>query len=192
MLTLPRREYPRQFRGARWSFLLADFDIAAFYLAADALRESRGLTWAAATRQINAPILDVPGSRPMATATITGMQGKKTMIEGDSGLQVLMWLERTPESFVPGLKSDPDAHALHQPGAGKILRWDLAKMYLALDSRRGKRGMTWRNVAAEIEGFGPSMLTRMVKGGRTSFPRVMRVVGWLDLPAASFTRASSR
>jgi hypothetical protein len=34
------------------------------------------------------------------------------------------------------------------------------------------------------------MLTNLSKGGRIGFPRVMRLVKWLDQPAAVFTRVA--
>jgi len=47
--------------------------------------------------------------------------------------------------------------------------------------------MTWRQVADEIGGFTPGMLTGLAKARHVGFPRVMRLVAWLDRPAASFT-----
>jgi hypothetical protein len=37
---------------------------------------------------------------------------------------------------------------------------------------------------------GPASLTQLANGGRTSFPHVMRMVGWLERKAAEFTHAS--
>ena len=45
-------------------------------------------------------------------------------------------------------------------------------------------------VARQVGGFSPGMLTNPAKGGRTGFPGVMRMVRWLDQPAAAFIRAS--
>jgi hypothetical protein len=36
----------------------------------------------------------------------------------------------------------------------------------------------------------PNSLTYLKRGGRTGFPHVMRVVGWLGVPLAAFTRAA--
>jgi hypothetical protein len=114
----------------------------------------------------------------------------RAVMEGDGVLQMLRWLNRTPESFVPGHEQAMDAGAgFPDVAPHQVLRFDTKKLYAALDARRGERGMTWRQVAAEI-GVGASTLTRLAKGGRAAFPGVMRIVTWLGRPAADFTRAS--
>lgn len=65
--------------------------------------------------------------------------------------------------------------------------FDLRALYDALDEQRRAPQMSWA-VAREIRGFTPAMLTNLSKGGRIGFPRVMRLVRWLDQPAAIFTR----
>jgi hypothetical protein len=78
-----------------------DFDLKALYVALDEQRQARGLTWAQATREINA--VGPPAPRhPIATSTITGLR-TKTMAEGAGVLQMLRWLCRAPESFVDNL-----------------------------------------------------------------------------------------
>src|SRR4051812_21369707 len=98
----------------------ADFDLAALYDALDAQRRARGLTWAAATREINC--FSTAG-HPMSASTITGVKSR-AIVEGDGVLQMLLWLGRSPESFVPGI---PDASSprfqLEAPRADYILRW---------------------------------------------------------------------
>ena len=71
--------------------------------------------------------------------------------------------------------------------AGQILRWDTHALFTALDEQRRERQLTWTEVAREVRGVTPSMLTSLSKGGCTAFPHVMRLVGWLDQPAAAFT-----
>jgi hypothetical protein len=61
----------------------------------------------------------------------------------------------------------------------------------ALDAARLERGRTWVQVAQEIGGVNRASLTNLRKGGRAAFPHVMRIVGWLDRPAADFVRASA-
>jgi hypothetical protein len=51
--------------------------------------------------------------------------------------------------------------------------------------------MTWPEVSREVGLSAPS-LTYLARGGRTGFPHVMRIVRWLGLPAAYFTRFSDR
>lgn len=157
-----------------------DFDIAALYTALDAERRSRGMSW----QQLACE------ARWISVSTLTGMR-ERGSLEGDGVLQLLAWLQRTPESFVPG-----EAGRLREPAdlpevePHRILRFDTGAIYQALDAKRAERGMTWKQVAAEIGGLNAASLTRLSKGGRTSFPKVMRIFGWLRRPAASFTRIS--
>jgi hypothetical protein len=165
----------------------ADFDMRALYDAIDARRRERGMTWTVVAREVNRYRTVL---RPIASSTIMSLQRKPAGEgDGDGILQMLLWLSRTPESFVPDL-SDSDAERFRLPTltTGQILRWDTRAIFSALQTRRQARGLTWADVAREIRGFTPVMLTRMSAGGRTGFPHVMRLVRWLDQPAVAFTR----
>lgn len=109
-------------------------------------------------------------------------------MEGDGVLQMLRWLGRTPESFVPGWEGPQQT--LPQVTSSQVLRFDARAIYSALDTQRAERGMTWRQVADEIGGFNAPSLTRLTKGGRVVFPGVMRIFRWLSRPAAHFTRVT--
>jgi hypothetical protein len=163
-----------------------DFDLQALYAALDEQRRSRGMSWAAVMREVNR--FNTEG-HPIATSTITGLRSKK-VVEGDGILQLLLWLGRTPESFVRGMEWDPESARLPVVGEEQVLRWDTQALYSALNAQRQARGMSWKGVAQAVGGFTPGMLTNLAKGGRTSFPGVMRIVRWLGQPAATFTRAS--
>ncbi len=167
-----------------------DFSLTALYDALDHERRSRGATWAAVAREINARFRDVPGHRAIAVSTITGLAGKQ-LVEGDGVLQMLLWLRRSPESFVPGFEcANAARYRLKELGPTQILRWDTQALYAALNNQRQARGMRWQQVAAEIGGCTPAVLTRLEQGGRTVLPGVMRLVAWTGQPAAAFTRAS--
>jgi len=163
----------------------ADFDLRALYDALDERRRSRDLTWAAVTAEVNRHRTRL---RPIAQSTITGLKDKSGG-EGDGILQMLIWLGRTPESFVPGIP-DADAPRFQLPPLqrGQILRWDTRALFAALDARRHERGLTWVALARELRGFTPGMLTNLAKGTRIGFPRVMQLVRWLGEPAIAFTR----
>jgi len=168
---------------------MADFDLKALYDALDQRRASLDMTWAAATRAINRHATD---GRSIATSTIAGL-AKRAVAEGDGVLQMLLWLDRTPESFVPGfVGADGERYRLRRVADDQVLRWDTAALYAALDEQRHARGMTWKDVAGEVGGFAPAMLTGLAKGGRAAFPGVMRIVRWLGQPASSFTRIALR
>ena len=166
-----------------------DFDLNALYHAIDEQRRTRGLTWAAATREINR--FDTQG-HPIATSTITGLEHKRAG-EGDGILQMLLWLRRTPESFIPGFpESDAERFQLPAVTQEQVLRWDAKALHSALNEERQARGITWKDVARELGGVTPGMLTNLAKGGRVGFPGVMRLVRWLGQPAATFTRPRPR
>jgi uncharacterized protein YfiM (DUF2279 family) len=167
----------------------ADFSLTALYEALDEARRARAMTWAAVAREINARFCDVPGHKRISASTIAGLSSK-AHVEGDGVLQLLLWLRRTPESFVPGVDdAGAPRHRLRDLGTTQILRWDAVALFEALNARRRASAMSWKDVASEIGGLTPDMLTRLEKGGRTTFPSVMRAVAWLGQPAARFTRA---
>jgi hypothetical protein len=167
------------------SALLSDFDLRSLHAALDEQRRSRGLSWKAVAEEVNHLRTRL---RPIAVSTITGLEHKPDA-EGDGVLQMLLWLRRTPESFVPGM-ADPRSDCFCRPQltTGQILRWDTRALFDAVDAERRSHGLTWAETAQRIPGFTPSMLTHLSRGGRIGFPRVMRPVRWLGQPAATFTR----
>jgi hypothetical protein len=164
-----------------------DFDLKALYDALDAERRARDLTWAAVAGEVNRLRTH---RRPIAASTLNGL-GTKAAAEGDGVLQMLLWLRRTPESFVPGA-ADPHSDRFCRPRLtrGQILRWDTRALFAALDAERLARGWTWPAVARDIRGVTPGMLTNLANEGRIGFPRAMRLVQWLRRPAADFTRVA--
>lgn len=168
----------------------SSFDLQALANALDAQREARGLSWTAVARQIS-DRFERTSAIGVNASTIQGV-GKRSSAEGDGVLAMLVWLDRTPESFVPGNRwASAEEARLPRLGPGSILRFDAAAIHAALDARRSEKGMTWAALAREIGGFNASGLTGLKKGGRVGFPRVMRIFAWLDRPAASFTRKSA-
>jgi hypothetical protein len=108
-------------------------------------------------------------------------------------LQVLRWLRRTPESFLAGHDTLPQAEeTLPDPGPSRILRFDTWALYAALDAERRERGLTWKQMAGALPGFTASMLTNLSTGPLIGFPRVMMLTQWLRRPAASFVRDHPR
>jgi hypothetical protein len=75
-------------------------------------------------------------------------------------------------------------------GPDHFLRWDLAALYEALESRRQAMGLTWRQVAEEL-GAAANQLTglRTARYG-TTIDVAMRVAQWAGKPAADFTYAA--
>jgi hypothetical protein len=164
-----------------------DFDMAALFHALDAQRRARGLSWQQATDEINSPFRHVP-SRPIAVSTVKGMLNK-VAVEGNVMLQVLLWLDRTPESFVPGMEQS--GQPLPKLPPGRILRWYPPAIYAALQHKRTQLGLTWHQVAEEV-GATQVQLTGLAKARHVGFPHVMRLVQWIGLPATDFMFAARR
>ena len=168
-----------------------DFSLRALYEALDAERCRRGLSWSQATREINRQVGPSSGGHRLSPSTVTGTR-TRAVAEGDGVLQMLRWLNRTPESFVPGLQESEAVDGRLPPAPlHQTLRFDSRKLHAALDAQRVRRRMTWAQVATEV-GLGVSSLTHLSKGGRTGFPQVMRVVRWLAQPAAHLVRTTNR
>lgn len=169
----------------------ADFSLPALYAALDAQRAARGLTWAQAVREINTPF-EGSTSRPIAASTITSTR-TKPRAEGDGVLQMIRWLNRAPESFIPEfVPTEAPAFRLPSASAHQVIRLDTKKLYAALNARRTTRGMTWAQVSREIRDTTVSTLTHLARGGRSGFPHVVRMTRWLEQPLATFTRVCSR
>ena len=163
-----------------------DFTLAALYAALDQQRRTRGLTWSQVIREIGSRSGCAP-AHAISRSTVMNLR-TGSAAEADGVLQMLRWLNRTPESFMPGFQVIGSSYALPLVSRDQILRFDTKKLHAALDAQRGERRMTWRQVATEIGGVSVSSLTRLKMGGRTSFPSVMRIVAWLNRPASTFIR----
>ena len=154
----------------------ADFDIVALYVALDEQRRARGMSWQAVTREINDSYRDVT-CRPISSSTLTGIP-KRTSLEGNCVLQLLLWLGRSPESFVPGHPRPTTAEtALPVVGPALILRWNPRAVYAALDERRIALGLTWLEVADEVGSQSGPTLTGLASSEARDSRGVMRIVG---------------
>jgi hypothetical protein len=162
--------------------------------ALDAARRARSLTWVALTAEINKPFHGTP-SIPISIGTIRSMRTKRAVTSAVV-LQVLRWLGRTPESFLRGNEASADVpdmnQALPEPGPSRILRFDTAAMYRAINDERIRRGMTWKQLARELPGFTENMLKNLANGPLIGFPHVTMIPQWLGCPAATFVRIDRR
>jgi transcriptional regulator with XRE-family HTH domain len=157
---------------------LADFSLVDLHAALDAHRHAHELSWSQAAREIG-----------VGASTISGLRAR-AVAEADGVLQMLRWLRRSPESFVPDHPwSDRTDTRLKAPPLGRVLRIDGFRLHEALDARRMELGLSWPRLARELT-VGRSSLTGLESGARTAFPAVMRFSGWLSRPLAEFTRSS--
>jgi hypothetical protein len=168
-----------------------EFDMKAFHRAVDERRRERGLSWTELAAEVNRPFEHTP-SIPINPATIRDT-AKKSSVTSAVVLQVLRWLCASPERFLAAVNRHPfENEELPHAEPYQILRFDTRALYAALDHEYKRRGMTWKQIAAELPGFTPTMLTNLANGPLIGFPRVMLITQWLKMPAARFVRPCSR
>jgi transcriptional regulator with XRE-family HTH domain len=68
---------------------------------------------------------------------------------------------------------------------------DVEALYAALDSKRKAQGMSWREIARELE-ISPSTFSRMAQGRRPDVDTFATLVHWLGMPAESFMRSTRK
>jgi len=98
---------------------------------------------------------------------------------------MLRWLGRAPEEFLIGPAVDVGDTRLPKTGPDGRLRWDLAKLYTAMNSQRQAHGIAWVELARVI-GCTPSRLTNLRTARQADMGLVMRCTQWLKRPAAEF------
>jgi hypothetical protein len=165
------------------------FDTSALYLALDAKRTDLGLSWTGVAERIwemSSDLNDRRQDHPISPTTLTNM-GKKPRTSCQHALFILRWLGRTPESFLRGSSGDDDPRcALPEAGPDRRLRWSLKLLYAAMDERRREQGLTWPALAARL-GCSPNQLTALRTAKfATGMDLAMRIVQWLERPAADF------
>ena len=170
-----------------------EFDAVALFEALDSQRRDRALSWQGVAQELwdqSAALNARRDDHPISASTVTGM-AKQRDTSCQHALFMLRWLGRTPESFMPGSTADAKRTALPFAGPDRRLRWDLQKLYDALDSRRRERSFTWRQLALELQ-CTPSQLSGIKRARFAIGMRLaMRIVTWLDRPARDFVHAAS-
>src|SRR5215471_6332004 len=126
-----------------------DFDVAALFDALDAQRHDRMLSWQGVARELwelSATLNARRNDHPISASTLTGI-AKPRDTSCQHALFMLRWLDRAPESFVPGSMVDAKKTPLPRAGPDQRLRWDLPKLHNSLDAQRRERGLTWPQLA---------------------------------------------
>ncbi len=165
------------------------FDTRALYWALDARRAELGLSWSRVAKQIwemSSELNDRRQDHPISASTLTNLrEGPGTTCQ--HALFILRWLGRTPESFLggPPAVSGP-RFALPEVVPDRRLRWRLKWVYGAMDEQRRAQGLTWSSLASVL-GCSPNQLTALRTAKfATDMDLAMRIVQWLDRPAADF------
>ncbi len=178
---------------------LRRFDAGALYAALNDKRTQSGLSWKGVADQLWEQSSELNGRRndhPISPATLTKM-ADKPRTSCQHALFMLRWLGRTPESFLKGASavdgSDSDSEerfALPAVGPDRRLRWALKLLYAAMDEERRRQELTW-GALATVLGCTSNQLTglRTAKFA-TGMDLAMRIVQWLNRPAADFVYAA--
>jgi hypothetical protein len=164
------------------------FDNAALYAALDEKRIALGLSWQRVADQMweqSAALNDRRRDHPISPSTLTNVS-RSPRTSCQHALFMLRWLGRAPESFLrPAVEAD-ERFNLAAAGQDLRLRWALKLLYVALDEKRRREGLTWAALAAAL-GCSSGQLTglRTAKYA-TSMDLAMRITQWLGRPAADF------
>ena len=167
---------------------LRPFDVEALYSALDDKRKNLGINWRAVANQLwdlSSELNHYRKDHPISPSTLTNM-AKNPRISCQHALFMLRWLGRTPESFLTGAAVDDKRFTLPVAGPDRRLRWALHLLYTSMDKKRRVNELTWTALANTLA-CSPNQLS----GLRTAkfainMDLAMRIVQWLDQPAADF------
>jgi hypothetical protein len=107
-------------------------------------------------------------------------------MEADGILAMVRWLGLAFGDFAVG---STGMHHVTTP-VGSMRRFDTQAFFKAIEEKRVANGLTWKQVAAEIRGFTPGMLTRLATRGRMSADQVVSLSDWLGRAPEEFTYAA--
>jgi hypothetical protein len=170
---------------------LGEFSVDALYQALEAQRSARGLSWRQVADEIwnlSAELNQQRRDHPISPSTLSGMRVRHET-SCQHALFMFRWLQRTPESFVvdgvPSLNS-----ILPMVGPDRRLRWNLKKLYEAMNEQRLHRGLTWKDLAETLR-CSPNQLSGLRTAKFATGVRVaMRITQWLGRPASDFIYAA--
>ena len=163
------------------------FDCQALYDALDAERRIRKLDWFPLAAQLWDQSADLNAQRsdhPLCGGAIMRLPIRKA-ISCQHVLYMLRWLDRAPEDFLTGPVVDVGDTRLPTAGPDRRLRWDLAQTHAELNHKRQHEGMTWAELALDID-CTPARLTNLRTARLADTDLALRVTQWLRRPAAAF------
>jgi len=166
---------------------LPHFDFDAFTAALDGRRRELGLGWYDLADELWEQSADLNAQRmdhPLCGGAVSRLPARGAT-SCQYGLFMLRWLGRPPEDFLTGTVIDVGDTRLPDAGPDRRLRWDLPELYVALNRRRQRCGLSWAQLAHEIH-CTPGRLTNLRTARLADLDLAMRVTQWLGRPAADF------
>jgi hypothetical protein len=168
------------------------FDAGALYAELDARRTQLGLSWKAVAERmwdLSAELNRQRNDHPISPSTLTGMS-KNPRTSCQHALFMLRWLQRTPESFLREPLDDELRFGLPAAGPDRRLRWHLKRLYAAMDEKRRSEGLTWSALASDLECTANQLTALRTAKFAAGMDVAMRIVQWLEQPAATFVYAA--
>jgi hypothetical protein len=163
------------------------FDCGALFRTLDAQRRDHGLGWYELADELWQQSSDLNAQRmdhPLCGGAVARLQTRGAT-SCQYALFMLRWLRRAPEDFLTGPVVDVGDVRLPDAGTDSRLRWDLGQVHAALNEQRQERGLTWAELARELD-CTPNRLTNLRTARLADMDLAMRVTQWLGRPAASF------
>lgn len=164
------------------------FDCGALFTALDTQRRERGLDWWTLADELWQQSSELNARRrtdhPLCGGAISRLQ-RRGATSCQYALFMLRWLGRAPEDFLTGPVLDVGDVALPKADSNARLRWDLSEVHEALNDERRARGLTWAELARELD-CTLARLTNLRTARLADMDLVMRVTQWLGRPAAAF------
>jgi hypothetical protein len=159
-----------------------------FFAAVDLRRRNEGLSWPALAKVIweqSRVLNERRDDLPISPATIRKLSDGAD-VSCQHALFLLRWLNVPPETFIA--EPQPGTAGVPLPTADEEhrLRWNLQRLYEALNAARTARGATWQQTAQRLR-CTPHQLTglRTVKFA-IGMRLAMRITQALHRPAADF------
>ena len=165
----------------------ATFDGPALIGALDAQRAERGFDWNKLADELygqSAELNAQLGDHAMCPGALVRTAKRATM-SCQYALTLLRWIDRAPEDFLTGARVDVGDVRLPRAGADRRLRWDLSELHGALNEQRRDRGLTWAELAEELQ-CTPARLTNLRTARLADMDLTMRITQWLGRPATAF------
>lgn len=122
---------------------------------------------------------------PISPATFRKL-GESSDLSCQHALFLLRWLDVPPETFIA--EPEPGTIGVPLPRADKAhrLRWNLGKLYRALNAARTGRGATWQQAAKQLHCTANQLTNLRIAKFTTGMQLAMRITQALRRPAADF------
>ncbi|MBV8050047.1 MAG: hypothetical protein JOZ80_02590, partial [Acidobacteriaceae bacterium] len=122
---------------------------------------------------------------PISPATIRTL-GVRGDLSCQHALFLLRWLGVPPETFIAGPQPGTAGIPLPLADQEHRLRWDLSRLYRALNAARTARGATWQQAAKRLHCTANQLTNLPIAKFALGMRLAMRITQALRRPAADF------